>query len=60
MRILAVTILFAAAATAERPSTLWGIKWQPSLKKARLTAAETRQPRPVVWLRMLGDLAGKT
>ena len=60
MRTLAVTLLIVAAATAKSPRTLWGIKWQPSLEKARVAAAEMRQQRPVVWLRMLGDLAGKT
>ncbi len=60
MRTLAVTLLIAAAATAKSPRTLWGIKWQPSLGKARVAAAEMRQQRPVVWLRMLGDLVGKT
>ena len=60
MRTFAITLLIAAAATAEKPRTLWGIKWQPSLEKARVAAAETRLQRPVLWLRMLGDLAGKT
>ncbi len=60
MRTLAVILLIAAAATAKNPRTLWGIKWQPSLERARIAAAKMRQQRPVVWLRMLGDLAGKT
>ena len=60
MRTLAITLLISAAAAAEKPRTLWGVQWQPSLEKARAAAAATREQRPVIWLRVLGDLAGKT
>ena len=39
---------------------LYGLDWHASLPRAFDVAKRRKEPRPVLWLRMLGDLAGKT
>ncbi len=58
MRNIAVLTLFAAISFAgTKTKTLYGIKWHGSVRKA---GAAAKNKRPIFWLRMLGDLAGKT
>ncbi len=55
-----------ARATAAQPAKgsvlLHGVRWHHNLADARKLAAatKTRKARPVLWLRMLGDLKAKT
>lgn len=51
----------SSAKAATKPQTLWGIRWYPSLQSAQKVAAKKgRTPRLVLWMRVLGDLKGKT
>ena len=62
MRTLTLTLLLAFAVHADKPERakkLCGIRWQPSLQAAQKAAAG-KDPKPVLFLRVLGDLAGKT
>ena len=44
-----------------KPQTIWGIRWYPSLENAQKVASKNaRKPRLVLWMRVLGDLKGKT
>ena len=47
----------AAAIPAEKPSRLHGIRYYPTVAQAIEKAADRK---PIFWLRMLGDLEGKT
>lgn len=58
----AVSAVAEPTAKTEKPRRIDGVVWHPTLASAGEAArAKSRRPaRPVVWLRMLGDLAGKT
>ena len=52
-----------AARADAKPATLYGLRWYPSLEQALEKAtsqSRKNRPKPVLWLRMLGDLAGET
>lgn len=60
--LLATPLL--ATETVEKPKRISGVDWYSTLDGARKAAApapkERRKARPILYLRMLGDLAGKT
>ena len=58
-RLVPILLCAAAMAAPEKPHRVHGVNWHPTLDAAK-EAAGGRKPRPIVWLRMLGDLAGKT
>jgi len=72
MRFLLITLLLAlpalagprtAAKTARstKPVTLWGIRWYPTVDDAVVVASKNKKkPRAVLFMRVLGDLKGKT
>jgi hypothetical protein len=59
---LAVCTLWAGASVAGEKKTqrLYGLDWHASLPQAFDDAKSRKEQKPVLWLRMLGDLAGKT
>ncbi|MEM8885914.1 MAG: hypothetical protein AAGD14_17755 [Planctomycetota bacterium] len=42
-----------------KPVSLWGVRWYRTLDEAR-TVAQRRKTKPVLYVRVLGDLAGAT
>jgi len=56
MRALA-TLLLCSTLSLAGPKTLYGIAWHESVQDAVKTS---KGKKPVFWLRMLGDLSGKT
>ena len=67
LRSLTVPALLACCGLAfagapKKPKTLYGLSWHSELPRAFDAArgGAKRAPKPVLWLRMLGDLAGKT
>lgn len=53
-----LSTVVAQPVKGQRPRTAWGIEWQPSLPQALEAAREASDPRPVMHLRVLGDLTG--
>ena len=58
-RLVPILLCTAALAAPEKPHRVHGVAWHRTLDAAQ-EAAGGRKARPIVWLRMLGDLAGKT
>ena len=64
--VLAACTLWVAPSVAEsgqrekKVQRLYGLDWHASLPQAFDAAKRRKEPGPVLWLRMLGDLAGKT
>jgi hypothetical protein len=56
MRTITV-LLLAATASFAGPKSLYGIRWHDSVPEA---VKASKGKKPIFWLRMLGDLAGKT
>ncbi len=52
--------LAAAGTKADKPRLIAGVNWYDSLASAKKVAGGRKAPRPILWLRVLGDLAGKT
>ena len=52
-----LTVLLLAGAALAAPKRLYGIPWHDSVPEAQKKADGKK---PILWLRMLGDLAGKT
>jgi len=50
----------AASLAAAKPRRVAGITWHDSLASAKKAATSRKAARPIVFLRVLGDLAGKT
>ena len=67
MRTLTSLLLIASAAALaapeppRKPKRIGGLSWHASLDAAKAAAAPERgKEKPILWLRMLGDLAGDT
>ncbi len=44
----------------KKTQRLYGLDWHAGLPQAFHAAKSRKDSKPVLWLRMLGDLAGKT
>ena len=50
-------LLLCASLSAAGTKTLYGIPWHDSVQQA---VKVSKGKKPIFWLRMLGDLSGKT
>ena len=66
MAALAACALWMGPSVAEsgqqekKSRRLYGLDWQAGLPQAFAAAKSRKNSKPVLWLRLLGDLAGKT
>jgi hypothetical protein len=59
--ILAILASPIAYGKDERPTTMYGVRWHPTLASAIEAAApDEGTAKPIVWFRVLGDLDGLT
>ena len=64
--VLAACTLWVGPSVAEsgqeekKIQRLYGLDWHVGLPRAFAAAKNRKDSKPVFWLRMLGDLAGKT
>ena len=61
MTTILALLLLATPTKAEKPTTMWGIRWVPSVEAAVKTASKSKKnPKLILHMRVLGELKGKT